>query len=319
MADLHRDDKQPNSALMSDSAHSPSIDVVIPVFNRSAELARALDSLTCQTDPNFGIIICDDGSSEDISAVTCLYKDRLTIDLVRIENSGGPARPRNVATSRSNADWISFLDSDDYWYPERMAAVRDALTSDCDLVYHLLREERPSPQTYGSQNEDIIIGNALQVGDPIVHMLRFGNPIPTSACTVRRRSLTDIGGFEESQSLASVEDFDAWLRVCAAGARLKCVESALGAYWVGDDQISTFSIKQMTRQENLFRRQMELLPPQYRELAASNFNYLLGSYAIALGLPNARQYYSLVSFRLEPLRWLKARAKILRAVSQAVS
>jgi len=186
----------------------PTIDVVIPVFNRSAELARALDSLVSQSDTSFGVIICDDGSSEDISAVTRLYNDRLQMSLVRIENSGGPARPRNVGVATSRATWISFLDSDDWWLKHRMSRVREVLNDDGDLVYHQLSEERPVQNTLNRKGHNSIIGHALQTADPLLHMLRLGNPIPTSACTVRRQSLIDIGGFEESQSLASVEDFD---------------------------------------------------------------------------------------------------------------
>jgi glycosyltransferase involved in cell wall biosynthesis len=266
-----------------------SIDVVIPVFNRAAELVRALDSLASQSDGNFGVIVCDDGSSEDIAAVTTLYKNRLNLKLIRIENSGGPARPRNVGVAASQATWISFLDSDDWWFPDRMERIRIALDDSCDLVYHKLRVTR------SSQDDDLnrpahnpTLGDATRTADPVRHMLKFGNPIPTSACVVRRELLDKIGGFEESRALSSVEDFDAWLRMCSHGARLKFLPEVLGAYWIGSDQISTFNEQQMERQENLFRRQMEMLSGEHRKLAASNFGYLLGSYAIKLGLPTAR-------------------------------
>ncbi|GAA3735821.1 glycosyltransferase involved in cell wall biosynthesis [Sphingorhabdus rigui] len=295
----------------------PSVDVIIPVFNRSAELARALNSLACQSDPCFGVIVCDDGSSEDISAVTQQFSDRLNLELIRIENSGGPARPRNQGVARSQAIWVSFLDSDDWWFPDRMALIREALRSEYDLVYHQLQEVRPEHNTLNRKSKSGIIGSALHGSDPLLQMVRSGNPIPTSACIVRRKSLIDIGGFDESSDLASVEDFDAWLRICMAGARLKFIPTRLGAYWIGDDQISTFNEKQMKKQENLFKKQLELLPQRYKNTAESNFNYLLGSYAAAIRLPNARQYFAGVSLWLEPTRWFKAQAKILRTIWQA--
>jgi len=304
---------------MNERLLSPSLDVVIPVFNRSAELARALNSLACQSDPCFGVIVCDDGSSEDISAVTQPFSDRLNLELIRIENSGGPARPRNQGVARSQAIWVSFLDSDDWWFPDRMARIREALRNEYDLVYHQLREVRTEQTGLNRKAKSGIIGSALHGSDPLRQMLRSGNPIPTSACIVRRQSLIDVGGFDENRDLASVEDFDAWLRLCTAGAKLKFMPTELGAYWIGDDQISTFNEKQMEKQEYLFKRQLELLPQRYKNIAESNFNYLLGSYAAAIGLPNARQYFAGVSLWLEPIRWLKAKAKTLSIILQARS
>lgn len=296
-----------------------TVDVIIPVFNRSAELARALNSLACQSDPCFGVIVCDDGSIEDISAVTQQFSARLNLELIRIENSGGPARPRNLGVARSQAIWVSFLDSDDWWFPDRMALIREALRSEYDLVYHQLQEVRSEQNTLKRKAKNGIIGSALHGSDPLLQMVRSGNPIPTSACIVRRQSLIDVGGFDESSDLASVEDFDAWLRLCTAGARLKFIPTELGAYWIGDDQISTFNEKQMKKQENLFKKQLAILPQRYKKIAQSNFNYLLGSYAAAIGLPNAGDYFAGVSLQLEPIKWVKAQGKMLRTMFQAGS
>ena len=147
--------------------------------------------------------------------------------------------------------------------------------------------------------------------DPIMHMIRFGNPLPTSGTTVKRELMITIGGFDESPDL--VEDFDAWLRLAAIGARFHYLPAILGAYWVGSDQISTFNSRQLDRQRNLFKRQITLLPPQYRNRARSNFGYLLGSYTLALNLPDANHYFRDLKFRHEPARWLKAKIKLWTA------
>ena len=144
-------------------------------------------------------------------------------------------------------------------------------------------------------------------------MIRFGNPLPTSATTVRRELMMAIGGFDENQNLASVEDFDAWLRLASQGATMLLIPETLGCYWVGSDQISTFGLRQYERQANLFRRQLELLPLAYRASAQSNFSYLLGSYALDLELPGANEHFQHVALTQEPWRWAKARVKLWRA------
>lgn len=290
-----------------------SVTVVIPTYNRSVELARALESLLTQTDPDFDVVVCDDGSTEDIAATILAYTDRLRLQLLRIDNSGGPARPRNVAVAAAKTRWVSFLDSDDWWMPQRMARVKAALLSGSDIVYHQLTVHRADASTDEKPPHRSLLGQPLQLADPLKHMIRFGNPLPTSATTVRRELMMAIGGFDESRDLASVEDFDAWLRLASRGASMVLIPESLGWYWVGSDQISTFSPRQYERQGNLFKRQLELLPPAYRTCAQSNFSYLLGSYALDLGLPGASEHFKHIAPTLEPVRWAKARFKLWRA------
>jgi glycosyltransferase involved in cell wall biosynthesis len=289
---------------------APAITVVIPTYNRSAELERALDSLVRQTDPDFAVFVCDDGSAEDIRAVVRRYSSRLAITCERIDNSGGPARPRNVGVRHATSEWVAFLDSDDWWDAGRMAAMKARLCGDVDVLYHPLRITRAQALPAGGC-EPRAVGLPLRDPDPLVHMLRFGNPLPTSATVVRTALMREIGGFDERRELASVEDFDAWLRLAARGARFRFVAETLGDYWVGEDNISAFTPRQYERQRALFERQLGLLPARYRRLARSNFNYLLGSYEIMLGLPDSGRLRA-VELTVEPMRWLKARAKALK-------
>lgn len=290
-----------------------SITVVVPVFNRANELVRLLESLIVQTDSDFDVIVCDDGSTEDIGAVTRAYSDRLRLQLLRIENSGGPAKPRNVAVAASKTRWVSFLDSDDWWAPHRMARVKASLGDGADIFYHQLTVCRADAETDKKPSHGALLGNQMRLPDPLLHMIRFGNPLPTSATTVRRELLMAIGGFDESRDLASVEDFDAWLRLASLGASIVMIPESLGWYWVGSDQISTFSPRQYERQGNLFKKQIELLPPEYRSRAQSNFGYVMGTYALDLGLPGASDHFKKIVLKLEPVRWAKARIKTLRA------
>lgn len=293
--------------------NNKNLTVVIPTFNRSNELVRALDSLVAQSDCDFETIVCDDGSTEDIEAAIRGFNSRLRLRLLRIDNSGGPARPRNVATIASTTRWISYLDSDDWWYPSRMARIKTQLSDDRDIVYHPLQVIRADQDSSARPPHGAEIGERLRTDDPLWHMIRFGNPLATSGTTVKRELMISIGGFDESRDLASVEDFDAWLRLAAKGARLHFVSDALGAYWVGSDQISTFNTRQFERQRHFFSHQLELLPFPYRARARSNFGYLLGSYALDLGLADAQHYFNDLQVSQEPMRWLNAQFKLWRA------
>ena len=98
----------------------PLVSVVIPVFNRAWQLQRALSSLQDQTYKNFEVIVSDDGSTEDIAAVVEEFRGTLNICLLKAENFGGPARPRNLGIQNAKGNWIAFLDCDDYWYKNKL-------------------------------------------------------------------------------------------------------------------------------------------------------------------------------------------------------
>lgn len=257
-----------------DSTMTPFISVIIPVYNRPRELRRALQSLADQTFRDFEVIICDDGSIEDVASVVESFQGILHVGYRRIDNSGGPARPRNVAVSMAKGIWISFLDSDDWWDEDRMAEVAAALGNEVDLLYHPMRlvakEGRPARRGMHKT-----VGFQMR-GEPLRHMALFGNPIPNSAAVVRRSILNQIGGICEDRGLVAFEDFDAWLRLVEIGARIKFLDRTIGSYWIGDDAISAMSERQIRGQILLFERHVLHFGP-FRASAEARQHYTLGS------------------------------------------
>lgn len=267
----------------------PRISVVIPVYNRSWELHRALESLARQTARDFEVVVCDDGSTEDICAVLALFENQIEVRYQRIENSGGPARPRNVAIGIARGEWIAFLDSDDWWDEERLAVVGAELGDDVDILYHSLRVATATGLTRTLERR-AVIGDPLR-GDGLRHLALFGNPVPNSAAVVRRSLLMQIGGICEDRSIV-VEDFDTWLRLLEAGARMRFLDQVLGSYWIGEDGISAFSRRQIDGQIALFERHLPRFSPELRGLAEASHNYSVGAWLLQLGGNHnlARQY-----------------------------
>jgi glycosyltransferase involved in cell wall biosynthesis len=286
-----------------------SITVIVPVHNRQDELRRALQSLSAQTDQSFDVVVCDDGSTSDLTPVVEEFNQTLQIKFIRIENFGGPARPRNVAIEATSSCWLSFLDSDDWWFPERISTIRQYLEPDIDIVYHPL-EVRSNYEHNSAACRKETIGQPIRGHSVLEAMLHTGNPLPTSGTIVRTNLMRAIGGFY-SGTPDYIEDFDAWLRLAAAGAKFRFVPRVLGAYWVGFDNISSFSERQYHRELALFQAQLKILPEEVVELAKSSFNYLLGSYCIRLGRPG-NNYLSLVSFRHTPWKWVLSKIKVAK-------
>lgn len=260
---------------------NPSISVVIPVYNRTWELRRALESLVRQTVHDFEVVVCDDGSTEDIRCILAPFESQIEVRYQRIDNSGGPARPRNVGISIARGEWIAFLDSDDWWDDGRLAVVGSELGDDVDILYHSLRVVT-APGLTRTLERRPVIGERLRV-DALRHFALFGNPVPNSAAVVRRSLLMQIGGICEDRSIVAVEDFDTWLRLLEVGARIHFLDQVLGAYWIGEDGISAFSRRQIDRQIALFERHLPCFSPELRVVAEASHNYSIGAQLLQLG------------------------------------
>ena len=93
------------------------ISAIIPAYNCESTLGRALDSIldqTCQPDE---IIIVNDGSTDKTAEVIADYTQRCSRIQGVFQENAGPAAARNHGAKLAKNDWISFLDSDDAWYP----------------------------------------------------------------------------------------------------------------------------------------------------------------------------------------------------------
>ena len=98
------------------------VSVVIPVYNASATLRRAVESVLGQTRPPKQVILVDDGSTDDLSEYERQYAGR--VEWIRQSNQGAAAA-RNRGMTQASGRLIAFLDADDYWEPEKLEIQTD--------------------------------------------------------------------------------------------------------------------------------------------------------------------------------------------------
>lgn len=100
------------------------IDIIIPVYNNQDVVERCLKSLIAQTFSSWRALIVDDASTDGSAAIVKKYaaKDSRFIYL-RNEKNLGVARTRNRALSMLRSEYAAFLDADDVWEKEMLAAL----------------------------------------------------------------------------------------------------------------------------------------------------------------------------------------------------
>jgi glycosyltransferase involved in cell wall biosynthesis len=123
------------------NSYMPKVSVYIPTKNRSFMLKRSIDSVLKQTYPNIEIVVCDDGSTDStIEMMKSLCIKYGNILYLREERSKGACHARNKAILAATGRFITGLDDDDQFLPNRIEAFVSAFRPDdtflCALFYN---------------------------------------------------------------------------------------------------------------------------------------------------------------------------------------
>lgn len=115
------------------------LDVVIPCHNYGRYLAEAIESALAQIAFEVRVIVVDDASTDNTAEVVAGFDDATVIGL-RIDQPSGAANARNIGASRSDSDFLAFLDADDLWPPERSRVLAELLSGTDSLPCGVVEE-----------------------------------------------------------------------------------------------------------------------------------------------------------------------------------
>jgi glycosyltransferase involved in cell wall biosynthesis len=211
----------------------PVVSIVLPTYNRTDDLGRAIGSVLDQRFANFELVVVDDGSSENTRAVLERFDDERIEYIEHGINRGGSAA-RNTGIEASSGEYIAFLDDDDAWLPDKLGRQIEELEArpeewvgvycDFEVVRHgvssRLREsiaavlpvEIPSHRPEG--------GTELL---PTVLMGKF--PLGgTSTLLVRRTAIDRLGRFDPT--FQRHQDWELLVRLLRIG-KIACVDEEL--------------------------------------------------------------------------------------------
>ena len=113
-----------------------SFSAIIPAYNVSGTVERAIRSAATQTLPPFEILVIDDCSTDNtVEVVQTLAQEIPSLRLYSTPVNGGPSVARNVGLRAAKGDWIGLLDADDAWKPRRLQRLLEvAIATSADFV-----------------------------------------------------------------------------------------------------------------------------------------------------------------------------------------
>jgi glycosyltransferase involved in cell wall biosynthesis len=232
---------QPQSLPAAPCLTKPAtVSVVIPLFNHGRYIEETIQSALSQSVRPTEIIVIDDGSSDDsaarVKALCALHPEIIFWD----QPNQGAHCTINAAIYRASGEFVSILNSDDVYAPQRIECCLAAMQSDSNIAMvvtavrfidqagrTLENSWYKKAQTFHEQSADLALA-----------IVNANLLVSTSNYFVRRSVFKEIGYFSP---LRYAHDLDFALRIVAAGKQITLLDQALLAYRIHDGNTITES------------------------------------------------------------------------------
>jgi len=188
---------------------NPLVSIIIPTYNAEQFIGRALRSAVVQTYKNIEIIVVDDGSRDGTEGVVRSFDDRRIIYVY--QNNRGQGNARNNGIKNCRGEYLTFLDADDLYAPQKVEREVDFLRNhkQYKIVYcNALHVYSKKPNVFYKKRGDYRSGHLL----PELVRSSYINP---NTVLVAREVFEKCGGFIETRYYP--EEWDLWLRMSLAG------------------------------------------------------------------------------------------------------
>lgn len=230
----------------------PSVVVIIPFYNGSEWIERAIKSVVAQTVPPDEFLIVNDGSKPEERASLDPLAEKYGFAIIDKAN-GGQGSARNAGVAASTSEYISLLDQDDFYLPNHIKDLIGALPEDdprLGYVYADLCE--------GNGFGDIVHTNMLRQ-QPGMHpkqghistMLRHDFFVLPSAALIYRPAFEAVGCFDEQ--FMGYEDDDLFLRLFRAGYTNYFLDTPV-TVWCRHTGSTSWSIKMSRSRFRYFKK-----------------------------------------------------------------
>ncbi|HUE83876.1 MAG TPA: glycosyltransferase [Pyrinomonadaceae bacterium] len=212
----------------------PLISIIVPAYNVSSYIGEALSSVFAQDFDDYEVIVINDGSTDTPELEKVLEPYRGRINYI-YQSNRGIAAARNTALRFARGELIALLDSDDAWLEGKLKKQLEFMRKGSyDMVYAdaLLIGDTPWPpgttfMDRSSSDGPVTLNSLLDIRCAVV----------VSTVIMRKDVVDQVGGFDEGDRNLT-EDFDLWLRLAKAGARISYQKKVLAKYRYRGDSIS---------------------------------------------------------------------------------
>jgi glycosyltransferase involved in cell wall biosynthesis len=187
---------------------------MMPAFNAETYVGQAIESILAQTNPNWELVIVDDGSVDRTRDIASHYKDT-RIQVIHQEN-GGESIARNTAIKHVRGEFLAFLDADDLYLPNHLRVAAEYLTSQPQVngVYtdgYYIDQTGKQLQTLSSRRRGPFEGDLFE--EVVYGSDVFGPPV----CVVLRTNLIKQYNLSFDENIIIGPDWDFFTKYAEVG------------------------------------------------------------------------------------------------------
>lgn len=219
---------------------SPTISVIIPCYNGEKFIAEAIKSVLNQTYKEFEIIVVDDGSIDGTRTQVEPYLTNRRIKFIQHNGNKGIAAARNTGITHSRGEFITFLDQDDLWLPEKLEKQIKVMLCGQEkpgLVFTGMLEIKEDGTTQKKPRKDKLPPNINSLSQKkVTESLFMYNFIPLITAMVRRECFDKVGLMDESIK-GGADDYDICLRI-ADKYKVKYIDTVLAVHRIHEANYS---------------------------------------------------------------------------------
>lgn len=311
---------------------TPKISVITATYNGEKYISRTIESVLTQTLLDFEFIIIDDGSSDrTVEIINTYTKVDNRIKLIKRENpSGGPSIPKNTGLRMSKANYICFLDHDDYFHHQKLELMCKGLDQNKEWVaaFHDLKlvdaQENPHNGTYLSN------ANFLNLAASYIKnysddwyscsekfyefmSLQYAAMHTISVVLAVDRLTKDPVSFRSRFS--GSDDTDLWLRVGAQGT-IGYLDTTLSFYRQHEKNLSLDTIKMTENAIEVHEENFLMARHRLSKINLINYKYKISNYNFELGYKfyKENKFKKSKKYYLKSINWIFSTKTIIAII-----
>ena len=244
----------------------PSISIIIPAYNAERTILETIKSVQNQTYSDFELIVINDGSKDGtLELVNSIQDERLKVFSYK---NGGVCVARNYGFSHATGEFISFIDADDLWTPEKLEAQLDALKQqpEADVAYSW------TYFFYEQTGEKIAGHPVFFTGNVYGDLLKENFIASGSNILVRREAIKQVGEFDST--FPHCADWDFYLHL-AAQCKFVVVPKHQIFYRQSTTSMTSTKISEIEKQLiTMLEKAYQFAPAEYKQVKNHSFSWI---------------------------------------------
>lgn len=206
----------------------------MPAYNAGKYIAESIKSVMSQTYNNWELIIIDDGSTDNTSAIIKQYTNADKRISYHYQANARQGTARNTGIKKSKGSLIAFLDSDDLWLPNKLKIMMEEFKkNDQDLLFtdaYIFDDSFNIEKIPADQKRFMVTSAQYKGTEGLQHFLVF-NRIPMLTTLIKKEVLVETNMFSDR---GICEDYELWLKLLIKGYTFRSIDLPLAAYRLHD-------------------------------------------------------------------------------------